>query len=155
VSIPHAPFELTLFGRDGRVQVRQYESLPTARCGAVRQAGAVPRLHAVGRDPLHDAPRTAVAAEARRTAADEPEPRRRGAAVEEPAGPTHCASAGSDTVRDEGARIQVAISQSFRYFALTLDRTASCRRLAPMVCPLSAGLLRAKRRRQRQVISRA
>jgi hypothetical protein len=28
--IPMAPYELTLFGRDGRVQVRQFENLATA-----------------------------------------------------------------------------------------------------------------------------
>jgi hypothetical protein len=27
---PHAPFELLLYGRDGRIQIRQYENLLTA-----------------------------------------------------------------------------------------------------------------------------
>jgi hypothetical protein len=30
MTIPHAPFELLLYGRDGRIQIRQYENLLTA-----------------------------------------------------------------------------------------------------------------------------
>jgi hypothetical protein len=59
MTIPHAPFELLLYGRDGRIQIRQYENLLTAvaaidtlRPGLIRGYSLSLVLHT---GTLHDA----------------------------------------------------------------------------------------------------
>ena len=60
MTIPHAPFELLLYGRDGRIQIRQYENLLTAVAAIDTLRPALLRGYSLSlvlhTGTLHDAP---------------------------------------------------------------------------------------------------